>query len=179
VSLLFIDTETTGLLKPDAVALGLQPYITELYAVKLTDDLEFISELETFVKPPVPIPDIVTKITGITNQTVSRAPTFIGIYDQLVDLFIGERIVVGHNISFDLGMLYCELARHSYEFRFPWPVNWICTVEKSIPVEHRRLTLSKLHELATGSPHEGAHRARADVEATIRCYRWLKEISLI
>lgn len=173
------DTETTGLLKPDAASLHLQPYITEVYAVKLTDDLEFISEIDTFVKPPVPIPDIVTKLTGITDATVSRAPTFLGIYDQLAEFFLGETVVVGHNISFDLGMLYCELARHSLEFHFPWPKTWICTVEKSVPIEHRRLTLSKLHELATGAPHEGAHRAKADVEATIRCYRWLKEISLI
>lgn len=177
--MIFIDTETTGLLKPDAASLHLQPYITEVYAVRVTDDLEFISEVETFVKPPIPIPDIVTKITGITNETVSRAPKFIGVYNQLVELFLGETIVVGHNISFDLGMLYCELARHSFEFHFPWPRTWICTVEKSVPIEHRRLTLSRLHELATGAPHDGAHRARADVEATIRGYKWLKEISLI
>jgi DNA polymerase III epsilon subunit-like protein len=147
--------------------------------VKLDDDLNFIDDIETFVKPPVPIPDIVTKITGITDATVANAPTFVQLYNEWVDFFIGERIVVGHHVTFDLGVLYCELARHSYEFHFPWPATWLCTVEKSMSIEHRRLTLSKLHELATGQPHEGAHRAKADVIATIKGFAWLREQGLV
>jgi DNA polymerase III epsilon subunit-like protein len=177
--MIFADTETTGLLKPDAITLNLQPYIIELYAVKLTDDLEFVSEIDTLIKPPVQIPAHITKINGIDDGMVTGSPKFINIYQQLVDMFLGETVIVGHNISFDLGMLYCELARHSYEFHFPWPQTWICTVEKAMPIENRRLRLSQLHEKATGKPHEGSHRAKSDVQAVIRCYSWLKEQGLL
>jgi len=177
--MIFIDTETTGLLKPDAITMNLQPFITELYAVKLNEKLEFVDEIDTLIKPPIPIPEQTIKINGITDLLVVNAPKFVNVYQKLVDLFLGERVVVGHNISYDLGMLYCELTRISYQYHFPWPQVWVCTVEKSVPVENRRLTLSRLHELATGNPHEGAHRAKADVHATIRCFNWLSEQGLI
>lgn len=177
--MLFADSETTGLLKPDAITKNLQPFITEIYVIKLTDDLEVVDELETFIKPPIPIEEHITHITGITDETVANAPSFISIYPQLVELFLGERVIVGHNISFDLGVIYCELSRCDKEFHFPWPQEWICTVEKSFPIENRRLTLTKLHEHATGVPHEEAHRAKADVMALIRCYVWLQEQGLV
>ena len=177
--MIFGDTETTGLLRPDAITMNLQPFITEIYFVKLSEDFQFVDEINTFVKPPIPIPDHITKLTGITDEHVEKAPTFLELYERLVDFFIGERVAVGHNISFDLGMLYCELARKNLEYKFPWPQEWICTVEKSLPIQNKRLRLSQLHELATGKPHENAHRAKEDTFAVIRCYLWLKEQGLI
>ena len=177
--MIFIDTETTGLLKPDAASLNLQPFITEIYAVKLTDKLGFIDDVNTLVKPPVPIPDEVIKIIGITNEMVADAPKFIEVYDDLVNLFIGERVTVGHNVSFDLGILWAELARHRLEFHFPWSPTWTCTIEKSMSIQHRRLSLKDLHMLATGHHHDNAHRAKSDVLATISCYQWLETKGLI
>jgi len=177
--LIFIDTETTGLLKPDAASLHLQPYITEIYVVKLTDKLSFIDEFETLIKPPIPIPDETSKVSGITNELVANAPKFIEVYDRLVDLFMGERITVGHNVSFDLGVLWSELARHRLEFHFPWSPTWLCTVEKSTSIKHKRLSLKDLHMLATGHAHEDAHRAKSDVLAMIRCYQWMEQKGLI
>lgn len=169
------DTETTGLLLPSEADLKLQPFITELYAVKLDREFNIIDELDTFVKPPIPIPEEVEKITGICDAMVSDAPTFANIYDEFSDFFLGEDLLIGHNISFDAGVIWCELARLNKEVRFPWPKHWHCTVEKSFPIQNRRLKLGKLHEIATGKPHEGAHRAKADVFATVRCYHYLLE----
>ncbi len=177
--MIFIDTETTGLLKAEAADLSLQPHITEIYAVRLDDDYKFISELETFVKPPIPIPEEITKITGITDAMIADAPSFIRVYDDLVSLFLGEAEVIGHNIPFDMGMLYCELARTNLEYHFPWPKTWTCTVEKSMSIENKRLRLVYLHELATGSPHENAHRAKNDVMAVVRCHIWLRKKGLV
>ena len=177
--MIFIDTETTGLLKPDAASLNLQPFITEIYAVKLTDNLGFIEDVNTLVKSPIPIPDEVIKISGITNEMVADAPKFIEVYNELVDLFIGERTTVGHNVSFDLGVLWAELARHRLEFHFPWSPIWMCTVEKSMSIKHKRLSLKDLYMLATGHAYEDAHRAKSDVLATIECYQWLETKGLI
>lgn len=177
--MLVLDTETTGLLKTDALEMSLQPYITELYVIKTQPDGTFVAEVDTFIKPPVPISEEITKITGITNEMVADAPTFVEVYPQLIELFIGERRAVGHNLPFDMGMIYCELARSNLEFRFPWPHDWVCTIEKSMSLEHKRLKLGYLHELATGQPHEGAHRAKADAWATLRCFFWLESKGLI
>ncbi len=178
--MIFLDLETTGLLKPGASELIFQPFITEIYAVKLNDKtFEFQSSIDTFIKPPVPIPEHITKITGITDDTVAGAPKFIEIYQQLVDLWIGERTSVGHNVTFDLGVIWCELARCELEVRFPWTPEQICTVEKSFSLENKRLKLSDLHIYATGNPHFGAHRAKNDVYALITCFMWMKEQGLV
>lgn len=177
--MIFTDKETTGLMKPDATKLNLQPYITEIYAIKLTDELEFIEEFDSLIKPPVPIPDEIIKLTGISNEMVASAPSFIGVYDDLVNLYLGERTVVGHNIQFDLGMLWAELARVNKQYHFPWPPEHICTIEKSMPLENRRLSLKNLHFKLFGEYHQDAHRAKSDVLATIRCFQELRNMGLI
>lgn len=176
--MIFLDTETTGLLVPDANDLNMQPYITELYCVKIEwdgDSFSFIDEFESLFSIPIPLDPIITKITGITDEMLLGQPSFAAKYKELCDFFLGEHTMVGHNLSFDTGMIYNELARIQCEIKFPWPMNHKCTVELSMAIENHRLKLSRLHELATGSPHEGAHRAKSDVHAMIRCYEWLIE----
>jgi len=177
--MIFFDTETTGLIKPDVLTMDLQPFITEIYMVKLTDDLEFVDEIDTLIKPPIPISEEITKITGISDETVKDAQPFISIYPRLVEVCLGEESIVAHNAEFDCGVLRYELARCGYEFQFPWPPNRICTVEKSFPIKNKRLRLKQLHELATGREHEGQHRAKADVHALLNVYVYLKELGLV
>ena len=154
----------------------MQPHITEFYGVRVDENWDVVSEFETFVKPPIPIPEIVTKITGITDQMVAGAPKFIEIFDGLVEFFIGARTMVAHNLPFDSGVLLNELIRHGLEHHFPWPPTWHCTVEISRPIKNKSIKLGVLHEIATGRPHvEDAHRAKSDVMALVRSYKWLVE----
>jgi len=173
--IIFLDTETTGLLKPVDAGLELQPYITEICLIKIDEDENFIDQLVTFIKPPIPISEDITKITGISDDTVKDAPNFRSVYGVISDFFLGADTSVAHNSSFDMGMLKCELMRYELEYKFPWPKNQICTVEKSFAIKNRRLALGKLHKIATGKDHENAHRAEPDVHALIRCYMYLKE----
>jgi DNA polymerase III epsilon subunit-like protein len=172
---ILFDTETTGLLKPSASDSNMQPYITEICCVKIDDNFNLIDEIETYVKPPIPIPQEVSKITGIDDNTVRSAPTFEEIVPLLADFFVGTDHLIGHNLPFDRSMLVNELSRLDKQYMFPWPPYQWCTVEMSMNIEQRRLSLSKLHEYATGKPHEGAHRAKNDVYALVRCYHWLLE----
>lgn len=170
------DTETTGLLKPEANELINQPHIIEIYLVKLEldgEDFRLIDEFESYVKPPIPIDPIITKITGITDDHVAGAPTFAQLYQQLCEFFRGEDTFIAHNCAFDIGMLYVELARMEKQAMFPWPWKQICTVEESMAIENKRLKLKRLHEIATGSEHQDQHRARGDVEALATCVMWL------
>lgn len=172
---ILFDTETTGLLKPSSVPLNEQPRIIEFYAIAIDENFEPIREFETFINPKVPISEEITNITGISESMVANAPTFIEVLDDISKLFLGAIRLVGHNLQFDKGMLANELRRHEREFMFPWPPENICTVEASTPIKGHRLNLSKLHTIVTGNPHQGAHRAKADVYALVRCYHWLME----
>jgi len=168
--IIIVDTETTGLLKPIPTKIEKQPFATEIYAVRLSPDFKFVSEIDTLIKPPIPISEEITKITGISDETVKDAPSFFQIYDELYDLFEGCRYVVGQNIEFDIGILDYELSRHNFERKFPWPKHHICTIESSYHYKNKRLKLSDLHELLLGKGFAGAHRAKTDVMATVRCF---------
>ncbi len=173
---IIFDTETTGLLKPDATRVENQPYITEIYAARLDSKNNVIDEVETLISVPVEIPPLITKLTGIDDYMLMGQPEFIEVYKPLVNLFLGARTIIAHNLPFDNGMLWSELRRHDLEFKFPWPPEWYCTIEHSMHIENKRLKLSKLHEYSTGKEFkEGAHRAKQDVMALLRCYKWMQK----
>lgn len=173
---IFLDVETTGLLEPKTSLLVQQPYMIELYAARTDSKNKVLDEIETFVHCPIPIPAHITKITGIEENMLLGAPGFMRIYPALVELFIGTREIIAHNLPFDAGILWVELARLGLEFNFPWPPIHYCTIEHSYHLENKRLKLSALHEYATGSEYkEGAHRAKQDVLALMRCYKWMKK----
>ena len=169
------DTETTGLLKPSANHVDEQPEIVELYCCMVNEEFELLGEFESFFKPRIPLTEELTKIHGISNEMLEDAPTFEEKFDDLAKFFTGADVLVAHNLPFDRSMLANELVRCDKLLHFPWPRMHICTVEMSMPIEQRRINLSKLHTYATGKPHEGAHRAKSDVHALVRCYHWLTE----
>jgi len=182
--MIVFDNETTGLLKPSLTDISEQPYITEICCVKINFDqnsgeYDFVDEMETLVKPGMPIPEDLEEKIGITNEMVEGAPPFIEIYDHLCDFFLGEQTFVAHNLSFDAGCVKYELMRHGLEFKFPWPKNWLCTVEATRHLENKRLRLGYLHELATGKQLEGWHRAKNDVYGLIRILNWMVDQKII
>jgi len=168
------DTETTGLLKPDACELHLQPSIIEFYACKFNRDGVILDEFETFIKPPVPVPQIITEITGITNEMLENAPSFIEVYPSLASFFLGETDIFAHNCSFDIGVLKNELARLDLVTKFPWPSTHHCTVELTQCIGNKRMKLDKLYDLATnGKPRGISHRAKKDVLDLVECIKWM------
>lgn len=176
--IIFTDTETTGLPLPLPAKLELQPHITEIYAALTDDNGNIVKEFETLVNPEVPIPDFITKITGIDNMTVINEPTFNDIHKKLTKFFRKADTLVAHNLSFDKGLFDFEYQRLGFE-KSPLPVNLFCTVEQSMHIKGFRLRLKELHEMVTGLPEiPGAHRAKNDVLAMIKCWKWLKEYNI-
>ena len=168
--IIIFDTETTGLLRPTPTKMERQPFLTEFYGIRLSPDFKMVSELDTLIKPPIPISEEITRITGIDDNTVKDAPVFFDIYDDLYDLFEGVRYLVGQNVMFDIGMLHNELFRHNLEKKFPWPKHDICTIECSYHYKNKRLKLMALHEYLFDEGFKEAHRAKNDVMATVRCF---------
>lgn len=179
------DTETTGLLSPEIVDLDKQPYIIEIFCNKLNENFEVIDTFHSLVKPvgpdgnAIPISEEITKITGIDNNMVRSAPEFIEIYKPLAEFMQSVNTMVAHNQMFDGTMLINELSRHDLEFKFPWPMNWICTVEASHSINNRRMSLKALYYHITGTYFDGSHRAQADADALTVCYEYLVKEGLI
>lgn len=183
------DTETTGLIKPKLVDIHLQPQIIEYYGMKVIHRadgiIEKIDELETYLKPAEDFNEaIITKITGISNAMVKDAPSFYDVHEKLLTFHAGVDRKVAHNAAFDVAMVKNEVLRlHAdgkltEEQAVEWLANFdaskpLCTVNKTMFFQQRRLTLTNLHQELFGVPFEGAHRARGDVEALFRCYEEL------
>lgn len=178
------DTETTGLIKPDVTEMEKQPEIIELYMMKIIHRadgvIEQIDEINTFLKPKGDVSELITKITGITPLMVKDAPTFQMMFPTIQKFHVGVEAWVAHNCAFDTAMMANEISRIGKIVHFPFPPEKICTVQKTMHIEQRRLTLTNLHKELFGVPFEGAHRAKDDVLALFRCYKecvargWIK-----
>lgn len=168
--IIILDTETTGLQRPIPTKIENQPFMTEFYGIRLDKNFKVVDELDTLIKPPIPISEEITKITGIDDKLVANAPSFYQVYDRMYDFFEGARSVVGHNIEFDINIINNELFRHNKERKFPWSKYHICTIESSYHYKNKRLKLMELHELLFGEGFKESHRAKNDVMATVRCF---------
>ncbi len=105
-----LDTETTGLDPAKA-------RIVQIGAVRLVHGQVVREErFERLVDPGVPIPASATAIHHIDDAAVKGAPGFAEAFDAL-EQFRGGRIVVGHNLGFDLAIFRreCRLAGRAYE----------------------------------------------------------------
>ena len=73
-----IDTETSGL-KPD------RDRLIEVGLVRVEGG-KVVGEFRSLINPQLPLPSIITEITGITDEDVREAPTFDEIAPELAPL---------------------------------------------------------------------------------------------
>ena len=176
MSTILLDFETTGLIEAEGNALEVQPYIIEAFVLRVDSNGTEQARFHSMLKPPIPLPEKITTITGITEKDLKGAPGFATIYRPLAEICLGAHTLVGHNLSFDLAMLVNELKRIGKEHKFPYPPIHYCTVANSINVRGQRLRLKELYSIATGKEEiENAHRAESDVLAMLECYLWLRK----
>jgi DNA polymerase III alpha subunit (gram-positive type) len=158
------DTETTGLVNNKNPDLSAQPQIIE-FAGMIYDreDHSIVHRYEELFNPGKPLPEIITKITGLTDAKLVDAKPF---HTAGIDEFFGKAdIGVAHNLPFDEAMLRFEYQRLGRKFRLERKA---CTIENSMHLKGRMLKLQELHETLLGEAFKGAHRAMADVEALAR-----------
>lgn len=175
------DTETTDLISNLLLPLDRQPRVYEFFATRIAipddnswpeeGDWTVVGELEFLCHPGIKIPEMSTKITGITDEMVKDCPPFPEFFERVRDIFAGA-IPVAHNLSYDRDMINLESRRITGK-EFEWSKRGICTVEATEHLKGHRLNLSALHELLFGEKFEGAHRAREDVAALTRCFKKL------
>lgn len=171
------DTETSGLIRNRTLKLDQQPEVIEFYAchADLKKKGKVSKELDLLIKPKKPLSDTpnagdkktITEITGITNEMLKKAKPFSAHAKEIASILSGQKIVIAHNASFDREMIDIEFERCGVK-NFKWP-QVICTVEQTIHLKGFRLSMSNLHQELFGEPFPGAHRAKVDVQALLRC----------
>lgn len=167
VIVFLFDTETTGLLDSHLIPLAKQPHIIEFYGCLA--DLstgEIIGEIDHLIKPPVPISEEITRITGLTDEALKDSPPFAAVAGRIRAAIEDAPRVVAHNLSYDREMIDIEFER--LEQKVKWP-RLLCTVEATLHLKGFRLNLTGLHEHLFGEGFPSAHRARNDVQALLRC----------
>lgn len=160
---IYFDTETTGLVKNEALPPSKQPRIIELAMVSVDERGE--KEFTTLLDPGVSLEPAITQITGLTDADLKDAPKFEQIVPGLVEFVKGADILVAHNVRFDHLMLLFELRRLDLEHRFPWPFKWVDTVE----VSGGKKLADWAKELLGAQFTNQSHRALDDVRLMMRC----------
>jgi DNA polymerase-3 subunit epsilon len=100
VTFCVIDLETTGVSPADCA-------ITEIGAVRLRGG-ECLGTFQTLINPGRAIPTVITVLTGITEAMVMPAPPIESVIPSLLE-FIGDSVIVGHNIRFDVSFIDAAL----------------------------------------------------------------------
>jgi DNA polymerase-3 subunit epsilon len=165
VTFVVIDLETTGGSARDCA-------ITEVGAVKLRGG-ECLGRLETLINPGVPIPPLITVLTGITEAMVMPAPRIDEVLPPLLE-FVGNAVIVGHNIRFDLSFLDAALAANGRPRLTNRHVDTLAIARRLVRDEVPNLRLSTLARHFR-VPTEPIHRAFADAQATAEVLHGLLE----
>src|SRR5690606_19642172 len=111
-----------------------------------------------------PIPPFITVLTGITQAMVMQAPPIEAVLPSLLE-FIGDAVVVGHNLRFDLSFLDTAARRLGYPPVSNRTLDTVALARRLIRSEVRNLKLSTL-AAHFRSPVTPTHRALDDARAT-------------
>ncbi len=149
-----VDVETTGGSYQNA-------RLTEI-AIYLFNGEHIVKEFATLINPERPIPYMITKLTGITDDMVADAPRFFEIARVIVEMTEGA-VFVGHNVAFDYNFIRQEFKSLGYNYKRPT----LCTVKMSRKIlpGYDSYSLGNLCS-AIGIPINNRHRAAGDALAT-------------
>lgn len=146
-----LDFETTGLDK-------VFDSIIEIAAIRFENGIEK-EKYVTLVKPLLRIPPESTAVNHITNKMVKSAPKADVAIPNLID-FIGDSIVIGHNVNFDIGFLEIAAQRQGKVVQYNY-IDTMSISKKLFPdlPDYKLGTIAKSLDFDTSS----LHRAEADV----------------
>lgn len=162
--IVIIDFETTGL----------SPYndrIIEVGAV-IVKEKKVINSFSQLMNPGCYLPYFITDLTGISNSMLTDKPRPEKIMPKL-KRFIGDRVILAHNASFDSKFLHSEMSRVNITINNPF----LCTMllsRRLIPdvYDYKLGTLANYFSIKIGK----AHRALDDVKATAELWGHLNQI---
>lgn len=165
VAFCVLDLETTG-------GSPASCEITEIGAVKYRGG-ELIGTFQTLIDPGLPIPPSITILTGITQAMVVDAPSIATALPSFLE-FIGDAVIVGHNVRFDLSFLNTAAVRLGYGRLENQSTDTAALARRLVRTEVRNLRLQSL-AAHFRSPTTPNHRALEDARATAHVFHALLE----
>ena len=152
-----VDFETTGLNTKKC-------RIIEIGAIRIRNG-QIIEEYSKFVNPGMPIPEVVTNLTGISDAMVVNAKDASVEIPALLE-FIGDSPFAAHNASFDYPVLVSECKRLGIDISL--------SVIDTLELSRRLYPDMRSHKLSAvckklGVSLKNAHRAVHDAHATALC----------
>ncbi|MGI6254686.1 MAG: PolC-type DNA polymerase III [Acutalibacter sp.] len=174
-----VDTETTGLSSESCS-------LIEVSALRVREG-QVQEEFSTLLRPPWRevqkngewtegyVDDFIQGLTGITDEMLEDAPLPEDALPQ-VEEFLGEDLLLGHNVGFDTAFLYDSFQKYLGHPLRNDSLDHLRIARKLLPeLPHHRLgdVAAALHV-----PYEGAHRALQDCWITYGCYEKLRALAL-
>lgn len=150
-----LDIETTGLdIHNDE--------IIEIAAIQFSQG-QITDSFQSFVKPLKPVPKFIQHLTHIDASILADAPSKNIVLTKL-NAFVKDKILVGHNINFDLGFINRQLTKSN---RVPllnttWDTLELSKIYLPYTLDHSLGNVCRYLEVEL----IGAHRADADAKAT-------------
>ncbi|HET7680181.1 MAG TPA: DUF294 nucleotidyltransferase-like domain-containing protein [Xanthobacteraceae bacterium] len=156
-----IDTEATGLDPRKA-------RIVEIGALRLTGErLKSDAPFRRLVRPGIRIPDAAVRIHGIDEAVLAEAPDFAGVWGEFAE-YLGEDVLIGHTIGFDIALLTSELDRIGKL----WPPRPMLDTQLLAQIAEPKLAGYSLEELGAWLDVEitGRHSAVGDATVTAKIF---------
>ena len=152
------DLETTGL-SPATNK------IIEIAILKIKDN-RIVDTYESLINPNMRISRSASRVNGISDDMVMHKPSFDELKDDIL-AFIGNDVLVGHNVTFDMKFLECEL-HHKLNNK---TIDTLTLSRKYYPqlAHHRLQDMRELLHLSVNT-----HRALSDCICTKELYDHLK-----
>ena len=158
-----VDLETTGL---DPVGCE----IIEIGAIRCVGGEE-LDRFENLIRPSVSLPSIITQITGLRDSDLLDAPSIEEVLPEFLH-YVGDSILIGHNVNFDVNFLYEKTLEHTGAL---FTNSFVDTLRLS-RILYPGVKSHKLSDMGRicHIPNCNAHRAMADVEQTWKLYEHMK-----
>lgn len=162
--IIIFDVETTGLSFT-------KDRLTSIAAVKVKN-LQNVDTFETYVNPGMHIPEKITELTGITDETVANAPSEEEALRKFMEFCGDTPVLAAHNANFDITMINEVCKRHNIDFRYNW-LDTLIMCQAMLPEmgRHRLNNVAKALKLGNFEHH------RADQDALILSRIYIELVS--
>lgn len=140
--------------------------VIEIGIVKISKG-KIVDTYSSFINPGRLVPPFITNLTGITTSDVQDAPYFEDIYNSIIN-FVGDSVLVAHNLSFDYSFLKHECSSANLEMPNN---NAVCTLKLAKKL-YPHLPSKSLGSLikAFKIRHRNVHRGLGDATATAKLF---------
>lgn len=176
MNILVTDTETTGLCPVGSVDWRTGSKGTDriaAFAFIALKDGEVVKSDYRLVNPTIPMPAAALAVNGLSDDKLANAPKFKEHAARIYAAFKWADVIVGHNVSFDLGFYKAEMKLASWDTGNCYALPTKPIVDTRLIAKDRFLFANNKLVTITSAwkiPHT-AHNALGDCEATLAVLR--------